>query len=467
MCIIIGGLKKNLKRAEQVEGMRSNSYGFAISVVHRGPNNAPVDIKTTRSINEVDIMKVWDDAEPDDYIVTHSRIPSAGGRSKNLADVHGWEREGVTFFHNGTMTNVISLMEKSDKRTDSLFFFEEIFIPLYKSQGRNFNKLVDRVCQAVSHGSRLCFILPDGSIHYYGDFVTDHECMFSNRSYVVSKYATIGYGGTRWWDHDDDDYPAAQPSTVKKESSPPLSSGASTSKKPGEVDVSADNISEDDEDTPAGEIVSALGLGNILRLLLRRYVLCNVQELSVSEAAGDDIEQYRRLHDRLEDDDGVLDEADKAILESDIWDKKGLTEDDVVKFAFEYAGHLYSALDDMNVYGGEKSIYASLCKEDMLTLFHEVMEDTTADARLVNLMFDDKAFSVIGFARSFKVCETSASGVEIPFYMAQRTPFEMFAKTEHSDRTLTLTNAELIYKVMRQCVKSAIEAKAKAKKGSK
>lgn len=180
MCCILGGLRKNLRRDEQLESMRTNSSGFAIAVLRDKKL-----VAHKRSLDKDEIMKIWDEAKDDDYIVTHSRIPSMGGMTANLDDCHLWEREGCLLAHNGTMVNMRAIMKENDKRTDSLVFFEDLFIPVWKSQGKNINTLVENVVKSETSGSRICIITPDGEVHYYGDWVKDHDCMMSNRSYKV------------------------------------------------------------------------------------------------------------------------------------------------------------------------------------------------------------------------------------------------------------------------------------------
>lgn len=198
MCIIIGGLRKNLKREEQIQGMRSNSSGFYVSVLREQEENGKKIrkvIEEIRTLRQDEALRIWDKAEPDDLVITHSRIPSHGPLT--LENVHGWECEGVRFMHNGTMSTVADLMDSNDKRTDSEFFFKEVFIPLWKSQGKNFNKIVELVTNIARGSSRFCFILPNGEIKLMGDYEEDHECWFSNQSYksYTSCYPGTYYGG--------------------------------------------------------------------------------------------------------------------------------------------------------------------------------------------------------------------------------------------------------------------------------
>lgn len=182
MCVMIHGLKRNLRREEQLRGMETNPYGFALLVLRGGRVACHL-----RTLDEGELMAAWDRAEDDDYVVTHSRIPSAGGLTRNLDDCHLWNAEGCYFAHNGTMRDVIDAMDRGDGRTDSRWLFDEVFLPLWEAQGRRYTPLVGRVLGLVSHGSRLLVVTPDGEVHTTGDWIEDHGCWFSNRSYVVPR----------------------------------------------------------------------------------------------------------------------------------------------------------------------------------------------------------------------------------------------------------------------------------------
>lgn len=182
MCIIAKGLKKDLRRAEIERCMETNPAGFFIAVLKKDPKN---DV-FIRTLERAPILAEYDHADPDDMIVTHSRIPSRGGMDANLADVHGWCEDGVRFCHNRTFSCLDAVMkhEKCEYMTDSEYFFRHIFMPVYRAEGRRLTPLVDRVVRAVAgEGNRLLFIFPDNTVVTYGPFVEDHGVLFSNESY--------------------------------------------------------------------------------------------------------------------------------------------------------------------------------------------------------------------------------------------------------------------------------------------
>lgn len=182
MCIIAKGLKKDLRRAEVERCMETNPTGFFIAVLKKNPK----DDVFVRTLERAPILAEYDHADPDDMIVTHSRIPSRGGMDANLADVHGWCEDGVRFCHNRTFSCLDAVMkhEKCEHMTDSEYFFRNIFMPVYRAEGRRLTPLVDRVVRAVAgEGNRLLFIFPDNTVVTYGPFVEDHGVLFSNESY--------------------------------------------------------------------------------------------------------------------------------------------------------------------------------------------------------------------------------------------------------------------------------------------
>lgn len=280
MCIIIGGLRKNLKREEQVQGMKANPSGFYVAVLRKQGQDDKSTYKIVeeiRTLKQEEAMKIWDKAEMDDVVVTHSRIPSHGPLT--LANIHGWECEGVRFMHNGTMTDVADLMDKDDQRTDSEFFFKEIFIPLWKSQGKKFTKIVELVSNLARGVSRFCFIMPDGTVKLMGNFEKDHECWFSNKTYQVPKHDYgFGYHGYGQWQENnrygydyDYDYPKYQWPTQKTN---PKSAVSTASPSP----LAALKTPEEVRDFLGGD-------AGIAKFIITRLVAENVAQGAIDDAA--------------------------------------------------------------------------------------------------------------------------------------------------------------------------------------
>ena len=186
MCVIAKGARKDLGADEFRQCMKTNGYGFFVAVLRKtaGANTF------VRTLDPEEAFKVYEAADPDDTVVLHARIPSRGGHEKNLADVHGWvSEEGIRFCHNGTLVQLdgVQKADGCEKMTDSEYFFRRIFLPLYRSQGNRWTELVDRIVKVMCCGNRFLFIFPDGTVKTVGQFIEDHNCVFSNRSYIVPR----------------------------------------------------------------------------------------------------------------------------------------------------------------------------------------------------------------------------------------------------------------------------------------
>lgn len=217
MCVILHGLKKkHMRRAEVVQGMKSNNSGFFIAVIDHEANSR----KTLRTLEENELLKVFDAARDDDEIVVHARIPSRG--EKTLANVHGWESDGIVFCHNMTLTSLDDMMKRADwKLTDSEFFFRKIFIPYYRGLGKDAyrdGKLHDDLDNLVRHfvgtSNKFCFIMPDNRVLRYGTWVNEKdrkeggEIAFwaSNSTYVVHEKPSGWKPSAPYSAAYDDDY---------------------------------------------------------------------------------------------------------------------------------------------------------------------------------------------------------------------------------------------------------------------
>lgn len=196
MCVILHGLKKkHMRRNEVIQGMKANNSGFFIAVI----NHEVSSRETLRTLDENELLKVFDAARDDDEIVIHARIPSRGDR--NLANVHGWESDGILFCHNMTLTTLDDMMKRAKwDLTDSEFFFRKVFIPYYRGLGPDAYKdgkfcsdLDNFVQHFVGYSNKFAFIMPDNKVVRYGNWVSEKdrkegdEIAFwaSNSTYVV------------------------------------------------------------------------------------------------------------------------------------------------------------------------------------------------------------------------------------------------------------------------------------------
>lgn len=248
MCVICHAAKKRyMKRAEVVQAMKANNAGFFGFTVHDGAR------RTIRTLDDKEFLKFFDECVGDDDVwVMHARIPSRG--EKTVANVHGWEQDGILFCHNMTLSQLDDMMKNAKwEGTDSEFFFRHIFIPFYKGCGGpeackdgkfcpDLDNLVRHFC---GYQNKFLFIMPDDTVVRYGNWVEekdrktdDGQVAFhaSNGSYKVYKprwpQTSTGfdardgyyYGGGYyshfndgdWADYDDD-----VPSPGSARSSPP------------------------------------------------------------------------------------------------------------------------------------------------------------------------------------------------------------------------------------------------------
>lgn len=205
MCIICHAAKKrHITREEVLECMKINSSGFFMCALR--PDGTR---DTIRTLDEKEAIKFFDDKVKDeDAFVMHARIPSRG--EKTLANVHGWEEDGILFMHNMTITEVDSMMRRVKwDNTDSEFFFRKIFIPFYRGLGDEaykdgkFHEDLDNIIQHFAGSSnKFCFIMPDNVVIRYGTWVSepdrkeDGKIAFyaSNSGYRV--YSHTWKGGT-------------------------------------------------------------------------------------------------------------------------------------------------------------------------------------------------------------------------------------------------------------------------------
>ena len=398
MCCILGGLRKNLRRDEQLESMRTNPSGFAIAVLR---NRKLVALK--RSLDKNEIMKIWDEAKDDDYIVTHSRIPSMGGMTANIDDCHLWEREGCLLAHNGTMTNMREIMSDNDTRTDSLVFFEDLFIPVWKSQGKNMNALVENVIKSETSGSRICIITPDGEVHYYGKWIQDHGCWMSNRSYKTystpSFYSTTGYGGYSYMSDEYDDMFGATYASKSEQAT--------------------------DEDYDGTTLDAAAGTDAIVRYMIIHYMTENLVKRTSREV---ETFAYGLLDNNNVKGGGYeVDEVGDTLTAL-------MSADGTVSFKQFFSDTLPQLLDDpiMTTREAESLVaeFSSICEAEfcpslkstqkisdskvktvMLNNFYEAIAKDSAVARMLNMRFNTKADDLKSFVTAWKIVEAES---EVP-----------------------------------------------------
>lgn len=176
MCVILHAKKKkHLKKEELVQAMKANSAGFFMAALHPSDHTRTV----IRTLDDKELLKFFDKTGEDDEIVCHCRIPSRG--DKNLENVHGWEEDNIIFSHNMTISSIDSMMARAKwDGTDSEFFFRKIFIPYYRGLGDEaykdgkLHEDLDNLVQFfVGTTNKFCFVMPDGNVLRYGNWVNE------------------------------------------------------------------------------------------------------------------------------------------------------------------------------------------------------------------------------------------------------------------------------------------------------
>ena len=219
MCIIAHTAKKQyMPRANVEQCMKSNSAGFFMAELRQDGTR-----RTIRTLSQEDALKFFDECSPDNGFVLHARIPSCG--ETNLDNVHGWEQDGIIFMHNMTLRELDGMMKEDGwKKTDSEYFFRNIFMPLFNVFGKDayrdgkLNPYIDKLVKFFAGSTnRFLFIMPDNVVLKYGtsgwtkDF--GGNCEFSNQSYRIPSYtktyqrpALWNYGSALACDDIDDGF---------------------------------------------------------------------------------------------------------------------------------------------------------------------------------------------------------------------------------------------------------------------
>ena len=213
MCVIcVAAKKRHIKEAEVLQAMKANPAGFFMAALHPDGKRDVI-----RTLDQGEAVKFFEDkVGDDDAFVMHARIPSRGETS--LANVHGWEIDGILFGHNQTISSIDDMMRRAEwKGTDSEFFFRKIFIPYYRELGEeaykdgrlhpDLDNIVQHFCGA---SNKFCFVMPDNTVLRYGNWVNEpdrkegDEIAFwaSNTTYKVFEPAWPeksgpGFGGKR------------------------------------------------------------------------------------------------------------------------------------------------------------------------------------------------------------------------------------------------------------------------------
>lgn len=188
MCVIaISPKGQEFPSIENIQNcVDSNPDGFAIAWNEDGV------VKNFKTMGHKSIMKFYRKfVETHDYkttgMVFHARIATHG--SKNIKNCHCWISDGMAFAHNG----ILGVANRGDM-TDSETFFQDIFLPIYRSCGW---LNAERAINACIGSSKFAFIDGEGNVKGYGDYNSSEGNYYSNYSWRpwVNKWKTTTRSG--------------------------------------------------------------------------------------------------------------------------------------------------------------------------------------------------------------------------------------------------------------------------------
>lgn len=175
MCIVVVSPKgEQFPSIENIQNcVDSNPDGFAIAWNEDG------EVKNYKTMGHRAIMKFYRKfIKTHDYMTTgmvfHARIATHG--SLKITNCHCWISDGVAFAHNG----VLSVKNRGDM-TDSETFFQDIFLPIFRTHGWDSARLAIDACIG---SSKFAFIDGAGDVYGFGDYKKSDGNYYSNYSYI-------------------------------------------------------------------------------------------------------------------------------------------------------------------------------------------------------------------------------------------------------------------------------------------
>ena len=190
MCIVVVSPKgQQFPDVTKIQNcVDSNPDGFAMSWNEDG------EVKSYKTMGHKAIVayykKFIKTHDPmDTGLVFHARIATHG--SKNIKNCHCWVSDGLGFAHNG----ILSIANRGDM-TDSETFFQDIFLPVYRTCGWGG---AEKAVNAVIGTSKFAFIDGDGTVYGFGPFKMVDGNYYSNDSYLSweERYPSYYYGRTK------------------------------------------------------------------------------------------------------------------------------------------------------------------------------------------------------------------------------------------------------------------------------
>lgn len=177
MCVIAFGLRRDFREQHFISCCDHNPDGFFVAL--------PDSDRFLRTMNKEEALNFFRTANPNEKVLLHARIKSKG--EVTLANVHGWESDGLRFCHNGTLS-----ITARGKMTDSETFFRDILIPAYRASGRVFGTTVQRVINAIIGPSKFA-VIKGTEVLLFGEYHNVENVLYSNTFWNCSKTPYYGY----------------------------------------------------------------------------------------------------------------------------------------------------------------------------------------------------------------------------------------------------------------------------------
>lgn len=185
MCIVVVSPRgKQWPSVENIQNcVDSNPDGFAVAWNEDG------EVKNYKTMGHKAIMKFYRNfIKTHDPMTTamvfHARIATHG--SKKMSNCHCWISDGMAFAHNG----ILSVANRGDM-TDSETFFEDIFLPIYRTCGW---EAAEKAIHACIGTSKFAFIDGDGAVRGYGSYNEKDGNFYSNYSWQSYKSVYRDWG---------------------------------------------------------------------------------------------------------------------------------------------------------------------------------------------------------------------------------------------------------------------------------
>lgn len=200
LCVITPGVTPSRDKLENSALNNPDGFGFAIAIPEENRIHVETTMNPDTSINRFLEMRAM---YPDTYAMWHARLATHG--LTNIDNCHPFRVGGdslTVLAHNGILP---VLMEKSDKRSDTRIFAEDV-LPAMGGVHALDNEQMFNVMEEFCSGSKVCILTLDPKAKYScyvineksGNFDSD-GVWWSNDSCSLNYYTSAGFNyGNKW-----------------------------------------------------------------------------------------------------------------------------------------------------------------------------------------------------------------------------------------------------------------------------